>query len=75
SFTSMLLAIKNNYNQTGKQVGIKVSGGIRDITSTQSYIRLLYHVLGEKWMNKQLFRIGASSLADVLINRINELNS
>ncbi|NLJ81765.1 MAG: deoxyribose-phosphate aldolase, partial [Bacteroidales bacterium] len=36
SFTSMLLAIKNNYNQTGKQVGIKVSGGIRDITSTQS---------------------------------------
>lgn len=74
SFTSMLLAIKNNYNQTGKQVGIKVSGGIKDITTTQTYIQLLYHILGDNWMNKKLFRIGTSRLADVLMNRINELS-
>lgn len=70
SFTAMLLTIKKHHEQTGKQIGIKLSGGIKDIQTLKSYIHLLYSVLGEKWMNKDYFRIGTSRLADVLIEQI-----
>ena len=66
AFICMLLAIKSHYEKTGIQIGIKPAGGISDIETTLLYIKLLEGVLGEKWLNKNYFRVGASRLAEVI---------
>lgn len=66
AFTVMLYAIKDYYDLTGKMVGIKPAGGISDVPTALLYVRLLEQVLGEKWLNSNYFRIGASRLADKL---------
>lgn len=63
SFLVMLDAISDYYKQTGKMVGMKPAGGISDAETSLLYIKILENVLGEKWLNKQYFRIGASRLA------------
>lgn len=66
AFTCMLLVIKSYYEKTGKQIGIKPAGGIQDVETVLLYIKLLERILGEKWLNNNNFRIGASKLADTL---------
>ncbi|MDD2622541.1 MAG: deoxyribose-phosphate aldolase [Bacteroidales bacterium] len=73
SFKTMLLAIKKHYENSGQIIGIKPAGGIKDIETAFIYINILYETLGEKWMNKKHFRIGASSLADKLIDQLHIL--
>lgn len=63
SFLVMLDAISDYYKQTRKMVGMKPAGGISDAETALLYIKILENVLGEKWLNKQYFRIGASRLA------------
>jgi len=62
TFVCMLLSIKSHYEKTGKQIGIKASGGISDVETAFLYLRLLENVLGEKWLHKDYFRIGTSRL-------------
>ncbi|MBP7103044.1 MAG: deoxyribose-phosphate aldolase [Bacteroidales bacterium] len=73
SFTTMLLAIKNHYNNTGKQIGIKPAGGIKDVKDILLYISVLHQTLGANWMNKDFFRIGASSVTDSIVQRLHIL--
>ena len=73
SFKTMLLAIKKRYENNGQIIGIKPAGGIKDIETAFIYINILYETLGEKWMNKKYFRIGASSLADKLTDQLHIL--
>lgn len=64
----MLDAIKDFYLQTGKMIGMKPAGGISTSKIALQYLVMLNEVLGEKWMNRNYFRFGASSLAnDVLM--------
>ena len=56
----MLLAIKDS----GKKIGIKPSGGISEGDTASKYLRLTEKILGKEWLNPQLFRFGASRLAD-----------
>lgn len=64
----MLEAIRDFYFKTGKKIGMKPAGGIRDTKTAIQYLVLLKETLGEDWMNPDLFRFGASSLAnDVLM--------
>ena len=62
-FIIMLDAIADYYKQTGKMVGMKPAGGISDAEISLLYVKILENVLGEQWLNKQYFRIGASRLA------------
>jgi len=73
SFKTMLLAIKKRYENNGQIIGIKPAGGIKDIETAFIYINILYETLGEKWMNKKYFRIGASSLADKIKDQLHIL--
>ena len=66
AFCCMLLVIKSYYEKTGKQIGIKPAGGIRDVETVLLYIKLIEKILGEKWISNNYFRIGASRLADIL---------
>lgn len=70
SFLIMLDAIADYYQETGKMIGMKPAGGISDAETALLYIKILENVLGEKWLNKQYFRIGASRLAKKIQEKI-----
>lgn len=55
--------IKEYHGVSGRKVGIKVSGGIRSTEDAVKYYTLVESLLGDKWLNNNLFRVGASSLA------------
>ena len=67
SFLVMLDAIKAHYEATGKMVGMKPAGGISDAKTAIDFLKILENVLGEKWLTNRYFRIGASRLADKIL--------
>ena len=60
----MLQVIREYHRKTGKKIGIKPAGGIADPEKALNYHWLVHEVLGEQWLTPELFRIGASRLAD-----------
>lgn len=72
AFYVMCNAVKDYYNETGTKIGVKAAGGIRTATDAAKYYTIVKEVLGEEWLNKELFRIGAAGLANNLISAINE---
>jgi deoxyribose-phosphate aldolase len=67
AFLIMLDTIREYLEKTGKSIGIKPAGGIRTPEQAIAFARLLTAVLGEQWLCKDYFRIGASSLADEIL--------
>ena len=66
----MCQCIKEYYQQTGRKVGFKASGGIRSSEDAVKYYTLVKEILGDEWLTTDLFRIGASSLANSLLSSI-----
>ena len=66
----MLDAIKDFYLRTGKMIGMKPAGGISTSKVALQYLVMLNEVLGEKWMNKNYFRFGASSLVNDILMQL-----
>ncbi len=66
----MLDAIKDFYTKTGKMIGMKPAGGISTSKIALQYLVMLNEVLGEKWMHKNYFRFGASSLANDILMQL-----
>jgi len=66
----MLEVIRAHYLKTGKRVGIKPAGGISEPAKALNYFSLVKEILGEEWLSPQYFRIGASRLADRLLEII-----
>lgn len=64
----MCQCIKEYYEKTGRKVGFKAAGGIRTTEEAVQYYAILKEVLGDEWLNQDLFRIGASSLANSLLS-------
>jgi deoxyribose-phosphate aldolase len=62
--------IKEYYRIHRKKVGVKVSGGIRTADDAVKYYTLVKEILGEEWLNPKYFRIGASSLAANILERL-----
>lgn len=67
---TMCQVVKEYHSIVGKQVGIKVSGGVRTAEEAVNYYTILKKVLGNEWLNKGLFRIGASSLVSDIEQRL-----
>jgi deoxyribose-phosphate aldolase len=64
----MLEAIRDVYEETGRMIGMKPAGGIRQAKQAVQYIVQLHETLGVDWLTPDLYRIGASSLLnDVLM--------
>lgn len=61
---TMLLVIRHIEPQLKHHVGIKISGGIRDIQIAARYIALADNIMGREWVGPSTFRIGASKLID-----------
>jgi deoxyribose-phosphate aldolase len=66
----MLEAIRDFERQTGRQVGMKPAGGIRDAKQAIQYLVVLYETLGPRWMSPEWFRFGASSLLNDVLMQI-----
>lgn len=64
----MCRCIKEYYAKTGRKVGFKAAGGIRTAAEALQYYTIVKEVLGDEWLNQDLFRIGASSLANNLLS-------
>jgi deoxyribose-phosphate aldolase len=63
----MCCAIRDYYNRTGKKIGIKPAGGISDTQTALLYYHIVKEILGDEWLNKERFRIGASRLANRIL--------
>jgi deoxyribose-phosphate aldolase len=64
----MLEAIRDVYEETGRMVGVKPAGGIRQAKQAVQYLVQLHETLGVEWLTPDLYRLGASSLLnDVLM--------
>jgi deoxyribose-phosphate aldolase len=63
----MCRAILDFYSETGIRVGFKAAGGIVTTTDALTYYHIVSSCLGEEWLGKKLFRIGASRLANNIL--------
>src|SRR2546422_2532617 len=64
----MLEAIRDVHDETGRMVGMKPAGGIREARQAVQYLVQLHETLGVEWLTPDLYRLGASSLLnDVLM--------
>jgi len=68
----MTQCIKEFYLRTGRKVGFKPAGGISSVQDAMNYYFIIQNNLGDGWTNSDLFRIGASSLANNLLLAIYE---
>ena len=68
----MCQTIKKYHSITGRKVGIKVSGGVRTAEEAVRYYTIVKEILGNDWLTKELFRIGASSLVEDIEQRLGE---
>lgn len=64
----MCQCIREYYQKTGRKVGFKCSGGIRSTEEALKYYAVVKEVLGDEWLNHDLFRIGASGLANAILS-------
>ena len=58
----MIRAIRDFYQATGHRVGYKPAGGISKAKDAVTYLTLIKDELGNRWLQPDLFRFGASSL-------------
>lgn len=66
----MAEAIRDFAEFTGREVGLKVAGGIRTAKDAIRYLVVVNETLGERWLTPAMFRIGASSLVNDLLMQI-----
>ena len=58
----MIRAIRDYHDRTGYRVGYKPAGGISKAKDALVYLSLIKEELGDRWLQPDLFRFGASSL-------------
>lgn len=66
----MCQAIREYYQATGRKVGFKPAGGINTVHDALVYYTIVKEVLGEEWLTNELFRLGTSRLANLLLSEI-----
>ena len=66
----MLEAIRDVFEETGRRVGFKPAGGIRNAKQAVQHLVLVHETLGPEWLTPDLYRIGASSLLNDVLMQI-----
>ncbi|MDP9115978.1 MAG: deoxyribose-phosphate aldolase [Actinomycetota bacterium] len=65
----MLTAVRDFFESTGEPRGVKLAGGIRTCKEAVRYLVMVNEVAGEQWLDPALFRFGASSLLNDLLQQ------
>jgi deoxyribose-phosphate aldolase len=66
----MLEAIRDVHEETGRRVGMKPAGGIRQAKQAVQYLVQLHETLGTDWLTPDLYRLGASTLLNDVLMQI-----
>ncbi len=66
----MCMAIRQHFEETGNKIGFKPAGGIVTPEDAILYLTIVQELLGDSWLTPELFRIGASRLANNLLTEI-----
>jgi deoxyribose-phosphate aldolase len=66
----MLEAIRDVHDETGRTIGMKPAGGIREAKQAVQYLVQLYETLGADWLTPDLYRLGASSLLNDILMQL-----
>ena len=65
----LLQAVRDWHLQTGHRIGVKPAGGIRTSKDAIRYLVLVNETCGDAWLTPNLFRFGASSLLNDLLQQ------
>src|SRR6059036_4131365 len=66
----MLEAIRDVHEHTGRRVGFKAAGGIRQAKQAIQHLVLVHETLGPDWLTPDLYRLGASSLLNDILMQL-----
>jgi deoxyribose-phosphate aldolase len=66
----MLEVIREFYFATGVRIGIKPAGGIRTAKQALQYLVMVNETLGDDWLTPEMFRFGASTLANDILMQV-----
>jgi deoxyribose-phosphate aldolase len=66
----MLEAVRDVYAETGRRVGFKAAGGIRQAKQAVQHLVLVHETLGPEWLTPDLYRLGASSLLNDILMQL-----
>jgi deoxyribose-phosphate aldolase len=66
----MLEAIRDVHEETGRVVGFKAAGGIRNAKQAVQHLVLVHETVGTEWLTPDLYRLGASSLLNDVLMQI-----
>ena len=66
----MLEAIRDVYDETGRRIGMKPAGGVRQAKQAVQYLVQLHETLGPEWLTPDLYRLGASTLLNDVLMQI-----
>lgn len=66
----MCRAIKEYYEKTGIQIGLKPAGGINTVADAVGYYTIVKEVLGEQWLTNKWLRLGTSRLTNLLVSEL-----
>ena len=67
---TMCQVIKTYNEISSRKTGIKISGGVKTVEDAIKYYCIVKEVLGEEWLDRDLFRIGASGLLNDIEQRL-----
>jgi deoxyribose-phosphate aldolase len=66
----MLEAVRDAHEETGRRVGFKAAGGIRQAKQAIQHLVVVHETLGPEWLTPELYRIGASSLLNDILMQL-----
>ena len=66
----MCQTIKEYFQETGVRIGFKAAGGVSTVDDALTYYTIVRELLGKEWLDENLFRIGTSRLANLLVQAI-----
>ncbi|MDR0830798.1 MAG: deoxyribose-phosphate aldolase [Prevotellaceae bacterium] len=66
----MCQTIKEFHQKNGIKIGFKPAGGVAATKEAVEFYTVVKEILGEEWLNSNLFRFGASRLANNLLSSI-----
>ena len=69
----MIRAIRSFFELTGYRVGFKPAGGISKAKESLQYLVMIREELGNRWLEPDLFRFGASSLLNDIERQLEHL--
>jgi deoxyribose-phosphate aldolase len=66
----MLEAVRDVHEETGRRIGFKAAGGVRQAKQAVQHLVLVHETLGPDWLTPDLYRIGASSLLNDILMQL-----